>query len=563
MPGSYKGHAPLLLAALALFFSLWLFAANLWANRGQAFEDSYITFRYAYHLAEGQGLVWNPGGAPTEGFTNLLLVLMVALIAPFQNDPLLAVRTMSIAAALGTAFLLGRISVVYLKLPLLMATAIACLWLTYLPTALHSVYGLETVLFTFLLLLLAYQTFRYETHRRPRDLILLLAVGTLLLLTRPEGIAYMGLALFWLLLQPQRNLKAILSAGVGYALIIGAWFLLRYLYFGDWLPNPFLIKTNGAGDALPGIAFVVYFMVDMGLLLPWVLAAMVRRNAYLRFCTLLMLFGLGFYAFVRHEMGIHHRFLFPTVPFWFLMAGAGITPLLDAVAQRLNHPRAATLSYGLLLVAVLLWHPHEWIENEPLPVRWSRLTFNSPAVPDGAVAINHEMGTILASLGQGTRLVCLNEDAGVMPFVSDCYHIDPVGLNDNTVARMTTPTAYTDYLFGTRPDIMFLRSHDPDWNIEREIACPFGSHGKLADFSRAVLYRDARFADYALLGSVPDGWGYHFHIALRRASPLAPALRDAFTPYIHQKAGVLHPPTSVAEFDGDCPLRDSSDKGMR
>jgi hypothetical protein len=41
-------------------------------------DDTYITFRYARNLANGYGLVWNPGGEATQGYTNQLLVWLLA-----------------------------------------------------------------------------------------------------------------------------------------------------------------------------------------------------------------------------------------------------------------------------------------------------------------------------------------------------------------------------------------------------------------------------------------------------------------------------------------------------
>lgn len=35
------------------------------------FDDAMISMRYARNFAEGNGLVWNPGETPVEGYTNL------------------------------------------------------------------------------------------------------------------------------------------------------------------------------------------------------------------------------------------------------------------------------------------------------------------------------------------------------------------------------------------------------------------------------------------------------------------------------------------------------------
>ena len=43
-------------------------------------DDAFISFRFARHLAEGEGLVFNLGpGRPVEGYTNFLGVVWCAL----------------------------------------------------------------------------------------------------------------------------------------------------------------------------------------------------------------------------------------------------------------------------------------------------------------------------------------------------------------------------------------------------------------------------------------------------------------------------------------------------
>src|SRR5262249_4365416 len=43
------------------------------------FDDAMVSMRYAKNLADGRGLVWNPGGPRVEGFTNPLWVGFMAL----------------------------------------------------------------------------------------------------------------------------------------------------------------------------------------------------------------------------------------------------------------------------------------------------------------------------------------------------------------------------------------------------------------------------------------------------------------------------------------------------
>ena len=48
---------------LALTGAAVLFSTELYANRHGLIDDAYITFRYARNLAQGEGLVFNPGGS--------------------------------------------------------------------------------------------------------------------------------------------------------------------------------------------------------------------------------------------------------------------------------------------------------------------------------------------------------------------------------------------------------------------------------------------------------------------------------------------------------------------
>jgi arabinofuranosyltransferase len=60
-------------------------------------DDAFISFRYGRHLAEGEGLVWNPGEY-VEGYTNLLWTLVLAVIEKLEADPVLASQALGLAS---------------------------------------------------------------------------------------------------------------------------------------------------------------------------------------------------------------------------------------------------------------------------------------------------------------------------------------------------------------------------------------------------------------------------------------------------------------------------------
>src|ERR1043165_1516945 len=80
--------APVLAAvALALVF-IWRTAFTIHGETYfSLFDDAMISMRYGRNLAEGHGLVWNPGQPPVEGYSNLLWTLWMALLHLANPSP--------------------------------------------------------------------------------------------------------------------------------------------------------------------------------------------------------------------------------------------------------------------------------------------------------------------------------------------------------------------------------------------------------------------------------------------------------------------------------------------
>jgi hypothetical protein len=122
------------------------------------YDDAYITFRYAYNLARGNGMVFNVGEA-TDAASSFLYTLLLALVYVLGWHDLPRFSTL-----LGTLCAAGSCGLVFLtclrrsQRPLLALFLALALALDGMISG-WAVSGMETLFFTFLITLAAYRLF--------------------------------------------------------------------------------------------------------------------------------------------------------------------------------------------------------------------------------------------------------------------------------------------------------------------------------------------------------------------------------------------------------------------
>ena len=73
----------LFIVAFLLYSALFIYRTSFVVGGERyfsLFDDAMVSMRYARNFAHGYGLVWNPGGARVEGYTNPLWVLYMSLV---------------------------------------------------------------------------------------------------------------------------------------------------------------------------------------------------------------------------------------------------------------------------------------------------------------------------------------------------------------------------------------------------------------------------------------------------------------------------------------------------
>lgn len=286
-------------------------------------DDAFITFRYARHLADGNGLVFNLGER-VEGVTSLSWTLLLAFVETLRLpvEPAAFVLGVSFALlALREAYLLGRG---------LGASPAACLAAVAL-VAVHgrfwlvSANGLEGGLFAFLVVLVARKTIGGAD---PRLIGVLLG---LLFMTRPESLAVLPVVLGYQVLgqggrgsggRVRARRRAGLTAATALAVIAAVTFW-RLAYYGAALPNSVAAKSvlSAGPEALlanlvSGLAYTLRFEIAHLPLILGAAIALVRapRAKALWFCLLVAVSELPAVFVNGGDWMPHYRLLTVFVP---------------------------------------------------------------------------------------------------------------------------------------------------------------------------------------------------------------------------------------------------------
>jgi hypothetical protein len=310
-------------------------------------DDCFITLRYARHLVEGHGFVFNPGGERVEGFSNLSHAWLAAASIAMGIEPLGVLRFVNRAAIV----LLPAVTYVLafgVTRHRAAATGAAILVALHPALAHWSGSGLETGSFVFLVTAsLAVGLSRPGRLRVPLLVVLIIAAAT----TRPDGIvlpAVLGAVGLHRKVtgQPSEIVADQLwqwavPAGIGIALLFG-W---RLSYFGYLLPNSAYYKAGGDTEAQLVAEFVTQNLW-LFVLLPFARWSVIGRRGLVLY-GLVIAYFVGFYDVIPSVAALH-RFFLPAFPALVILATASLTRL-DVIG--LNRTRA-TVAAGLLILGL-------------------------------------------------------------------------------------------------------------------------------------------------------------------------------------------------------------------
>jgi len=324
-------------------------------------DDAFISFRYARHLADGNGLVFNIGER-VEGYTNFLWVLILSGLNIFGIPPEIATNVLSILLTftlLGVVIAFSRrfFAVDNWELLILIAPFFLALNRSF---AVWSTSGLETRLFTTLIFAAVY--FYAISYKEDTKLKYSIFFFSLASLTRPEGILlFSSFYGFYLIseFKHRHKLQNFFKYLPIFIILVGGHFIFRYIYYGYPFPNTFYAKVTGAWfDS--GFLYLFTFIHEYGLylLIPLLIPIFTRfYDAQKRRVIISTIAPLiPYLIYLAYLGGDHFEFrpLDVLIPFIALLLQEGIRASWSLLkAKKIYSVRAITAVYLLLLIIFL------------------------------------------------------------------------------------------------------------------------------------------------------------------------------------------------------------------
>ena len=356
---------------LAVVYGLWQAIAECWVT-----DDAFISFRYAWRLTEGQGLIYNIGER-VEGYTNFLWTIITAGGMALGFEPIRFTQVISILSYLSTAGVLVALSrriwrgqqVGRMFIPV---AAMAILiqhdyhvWATS---------GMETA---FVALLITLGFYLLVTGLSSRSILfagVILVAGAL---TRPDAMSFYAVGAVFVLLARRSRWKSLLAYLLPLVVIYLPYWLWRYDYYGYPFPNTYYAKSAYDSYWSQGLFYIWLYFKTYYALLSSVLAASALfvlaarqwlsekglARIDLRIGLLGSLMAGAYLLYVARVGGdfMFARFLIPVTPLLLIL-------IETALARWLNSPRIAlTVALVFLALMIVRWNqfsaPEQFIEG--------------------------------------------------------------------------------------------------------------------------------------------------------------------------------------------------------
>jgi arabinofuranosyltransferase len=433
------------------------------------FDDAMISMRYAKNLAEGYGLVWNPGETPVEGYTNPLWVVYMALfhLLPIPTAKLgLAIQISGAIFLTANLFFVYKISKFLTDNPIVNISAVV-LTAFYTPINNWGLQGMEVsvlILMTSAALWMALNNLQEE--RFSIWLYVLLGIGTLVRIDM--AVPYLVILGVLVIFNPTHRAKN-LTWGLGVLFVfLFSQTAFRWAYYGEVLPNTYYLKMSGFPLILR-IKRGLYVLVKLIIQLNWVLCLipftilLYRRDRVTLLLFLILIGQIAYSVYVGGDAWEHkggsNRYISIGVSSFFILFAYACESIVNTITGE-NKPGSkifqAFANLGLIFFLLGSMVNFNYLLNLKSLERWALI--RQPIF----IEANKESVSIASALQEITtpEASIAVVGAGAIPYFSERPAIDLLGKNDPYIAQL--PSQIPNALEDIRPGHM---KWDYDYSI--------------------------------------------------------------------------------------------------
>ena len=459
-----------LLASIFLITFTLFYAARFVDFSIPPFEDAAMLMRYAQHLAEGHGIVWNIGEAPVDGATDFLFMAASAALIKLGFTVGQSVRGIGFVSHLLTVLIVfwtnRRVNHTDIPFSLLSGLYLAVgTGFSYVAAYFGTPFFALAAASTWTLGLLLIQK-----ENPPFSLILAFALSGLVTgLIRPEGVILASLMLLAIIVMRgwKNSVAIIVTFGSVFLLLGGAYFVWRWNYFGYPLPNPFYKKGD---SGLHWDSFYNSLSNTLRMCLPFVFVFILgfrsRETSTRTLAYLIPILGFASaFILISDEMNFGARFQYALVPLVLMawtpllfsgdQSGLGVLSSLyrevpvggDQNQLSVRNERVYIVAGVALFVSLVYYSSYQNCFLTSFQQTCAR-----PYERDG----RYEMGRLLAEY-RGKGYVIATTEAGLVPYYSGWTAIDTWGLNDQFIAHNGKITV--EYLDKYKPHIIMFHDY--------------------------------------------------------------------------------------------------------
>ena len=409
-----------------------------------AYDDPFITLRYADNLRSGLGFVYNPGERVLSTTTPSYTLLLAGLGSLWPDLPRLSNLVSALSLALGGIFLY----VIGQRWGEPLAGLVAATLFPFFPLMI-STFGAETCFYVMLIL----GAFALHAGGRHRGAM---AVAALATLTRADGVLVAVVLGMDLLIKHRRIPWQPLLM---FALLVAPWYLFSWMYFGSPFPVTLAAKQHQAQMSISDSfaqGFLRLLKAHARQPLYWLhgaLALVGMRYALFKARQWLPFLAWGALYFVSYVLlGVTRYFWYygPLVPVFLAAVALGVTAASRWLPPVLTQERRG-IGALVVLFALLLWP-----QGKGLKYLYDH--------PDPRVRIYREVGAWLVENTLPEASVGTLE-VGIIGYYAHRRMVDFAGLiQPDVAARLTRESTYEDSAVWAvqryRPDYLVL---NPEW----------------------------------------------------------------------------------------------------